>query len=348
MSMSRCIVENNNLEDNIGLVSEFLNIWSDLKRFYPGEQSVKPSGDAGRSTETENHQTSSRDQDPAPRFERRLKNLGSRDVDSNLFVDYVGSYTIKMKEPKIVDKEDRQTSWKKRKLSSRFKKSDSHGKVSSIVQNDNLLDGIPEKFDGSLQTKLLISFLESNKIINNSPPNIVNVEAPDIGVENHRSDDDGSVVQEISEGNSLITDSNNNSIVYNVIDITNSSGDSDSEVEICPHQDEVQGDHVDQYSEEIHQERKLSDIEELSEGSCDEGHSHALRDYKHPLEHEWAFWYFFPTPGLCWEENLQLMVTVSTIEDFWSVVNWVECPSSMKNGADFSLFKSGIEIRKIE
>ena len=105
---------------------------------------------------------------------------------------------------------------------------------------------------------------------------------------------------------------------------------------------------MDQYSEEIRQERKLSDIEELSEGSCDEGHSHALRDYKHPLEHEWAFWYFFPTPGLCWEENLQLMVTVSTIEDFWSVVNWVECPSSMKNGADFSLFKSGIEIRKIE
>ena len=357
MSMSRCIVENNNLENNIGLVREFLNIWSDLKNFNPGEKSIKSSGNAGRSTE--HHQTSTLDQDPTPRIERRLKNLGSRDVDSNLFVDYVGSYTIKKKGSKIVDQEGRQVNWKKRKLS-RFNKSDSHAKVSSIVQvcnheSDNLLDGIQEKFDGSLQTKLLISFLQSNKILNNAPPNyhtdadnsqsIVNVEAPDIDVENHRSDDDGSVVQAIGEGNSPITDSNNNSIVYNVIDITNSSGDSDSEVEICHHQDEVQG---DQCSKEILKERKLSDIEELSEGSCDEGHSHVLRNYKHPLEHEWAFWYFFPTPGLCWEENLRLMVTVSTIEDFWSVVNWVECPSSMKNGADFSLFKSGKKNWNIE
>ena len=37
------------------------------------------------------------------------------------------------------------------------------------------------------------------------------------------------------------------------------------------------------------------------------------------------------------------MTTVSTIEDFWSVLNWVDLPSEMNVGADFSLFKEGIK-----
>jgi len=62
---------------------------------------------------------------------------------------------------------------------------------------------------------------------------------------------------------------------------------------------------------------------------------------KHPLEHEWTFWYS-PFRNRTWEENLKIIKTVATIEDFWAVVNWIEPPSNLLSGADYSLFKTGI------
>jgi len=64
--------------------------------------------------------------------------------------------------------------------------------------------------------------------------------------------------------------------------------------------------------------------------------------FKHPLEHEWTFWYFYPDRKRTWEENLTIIKTVSTIEDFWAVHNWIEPPSGLQCGADYSLFKAGI------
>ena len=63
---------------------------------------------------------------------------------------------------------------------------------------------------------------------------------------------------------------------------------------------------------------------------------------KHPLQHDWTFWYFYPDKRMSWEENLKQVQTVSTIEDFWAVQNWIEPVSSLKSGADYSLFKAGI------
>ena len=63
---------------------------------------------------------------------------------------------------------------------------------------------------------------------------------------------------------------------------------------------------------------------------------------KHPLEHEWTFWYFYQDKNRAWEENLRTIKTVSTIEDFWAVLNWIEPPSRLQTGADYSLFKAGI------
>ena len=63
---------------------------------------------------------------------------------------------------------------------------------------------------------------------------------------------------------------------------------------------------------------------------------------KHPLEHDWTFWYFYPDRKRTWEENLRTIKTVSTIEDFWAVHNWIEPPSRLQTGADYSLFKVGI------
>ena len=63
---------------------------------------------------------------------------------------------------------------------------------------------------------------------------------------------------------------------------------------------------------------------------------------KHPLEHAWTFWYYYPDNRRSWEENLKQVKTVATIEDFWAVQNWIEPASNLQSGADYSLFKAGI------
>ena len=42
---------------------------------------------------------------------------------------------------------------------------------------------------------------------------------------------------------------------------------------------------------------------------------------KHP--HNWTFWYSYPDRSRTAEENLRTIQTVSTIEDFWAVQNWI-------------------------
>ena len=63
---------------------------------------------------------------------------------------------------------------------------------------------------------------------------------------------------------------------------------------------------------------------------------------KHPLEHAWTFWYFKPDKHKSWEESQIEIMTVNTIEDFWAVQNWIEKPSGLTSGTDYSLFKTGI------
>lgn len=63
---------------------------------------------------------------------------------------------------------------------------------------------------------------------------------------------------------------------------------------------------------------------------------------KHPLQHEWTLWYYEPDKTKKWEENLNLVSTFSTVEDFWSLFTHIKQPTEVKVGSDYSLFKDNI------
>ena len=63
---------------------------------------------------------------------------------------------------------------------------------------------------------------------------------------------------------------------------------------------------------------------------------------KHPLQNAWTLWFFKNDKGRSWEENQKPIITVSTVEDFWSLYNHVVVVSKLPPGSDYSLFKEGI------
>ena len=63
---------------------------------------------------------------------------------------------------------------------------------------------------------------------------------------------------------------------------------------------------------------------------------------KHPLQNAWTLWFFKNDKSRSWEENQRQVMTVDTIEDFWSLYNHIEVASRLTPGSDYSLFKEGI------
>merc|ERR1712240_64811 len=63
---------------------------------------------------------------------------------------------------------------------------------------------------------------------------------------------------------------------------------------------------------------------------------------KHPLENAWTLWFFKNDKSRTWEENQRPIITVTTVEDFWSLYNHIEVASRLPPGSDYSLFKEGI------
>lgn len=63
---------------------------------------------------------------------------------------------------------------------------------------------------------------------------------------------------------------------------------------------------------------------------------------KHPLQNAWTLWFFKNEKGRSWEQNQRQIITVSTVEDFWSLYNHIELASKIPPGCDYSLFKEGI------
>ena len=63
---------------------------------------------------------------------------------------------------------------------------------------------------------------------------------------------------------------------------------------------------------------------------------------KHPLQSAWTLWFFKNDKTRTWEENQRPIITVTTVEDFWSLYNHIEVASRLPPGADYSLFKEGI------
>lgn len=63
---------------------------------------------------------------------------------------------------------------------------------------------------------------------------------------------------------------------------------------------------------------------------------------KHPLQNSWTLWFFKNDKTRTWEENQKPIITVNTVEDFWSLYNHIEVASKLPPGSDYSLFKEGI------
>ena len=42
---------------------------------------------------------------------------------------------------------------------------------------------------------------------------------------------------------------------------------------------------------------------------------------KHPLENSWAMWFFKNDKSRDWKDNLRVITTFDTVEDFWGFVN---------------------------
>jgi len=63
---------------------------------------------------------------------------------------------------------------------------------------------------------------------------------------------------------------------------------------------------------------------------------------KHPLQNSWTLWFFKNDKSRSWEENQKPIITVNTVEDFWSLYNHIEVASKLPPSSDYSLFKEGI------
>ena len=48
---------------------------------------------------------------------------------------------------------------------------------------------------------------------------------------------------------------------------------------------------------------------------------------KHPLQNAWTLWFFKNDKSRSWEENQRPIITVTTVEDFWSLYNHIEVQS---------------------
>merc|ERR1712130_558463 len=50
---------------------------------------------------------------------------------------------------------------------------------------------------------------------------------------------------------------------------------------------------------------------------------------KHPLQNAWTLWFFKNDKTRSWEENQRPIITVTTVEDFWSLYNHIEVASRL-------------------
>jgi len=96
----------------------------------------------------------------------------------------------------------------------------------------------------------------------------------------------------------------------------------------------------DDSSSKRHQLRDL--VEKMDGVKIGKGEVDPERLIKHPLQNAWTLWFFKNDKARTWEENQRPIITVTTVEDFWSLYNHIEVASRLPPGSDYSLFKEGI------
>jgi translation initiation factor 4E len=63
---------------------------------------------------------------------------------------------------------------------------------------------------------------------------------------------------------------------------------------------------------------------------------------KHSLQDSWSFWFFKMNKTREWKNNIHLLGTVNTVEDFWSVYSHLKPVELLSDGCDYMVFKKGI------
>ncbi|XP_021087702.1 eukaryotic translation initiation factor 4E type 1B [Mesocricetus auratus] len=63
---------------------------------------------------------------------------------------------------------------------------------------------------------------------------------------------------------------------------------------------------------------------------------------QHPLQYRWVLWFFKNDRSRPWQDNLQLVTTFNTVEEFWSTYSHIKLASKLSSGCDYALFKEGI------
>ncbi|XP_020621700.1 eukaryotic translation initiation factor 4E-1A-like [Orbicella faveolata] len=94
-------------------------------------------------------------------------------------------------------------------------------------------------------------------------------------------------------------------------------------------------------------EQSKEELEKAKEGqSTDDGAvaSAGPGPYiKHPLQNKWSLWFFKNDKAKSWKDNLRLVTSFDTVEDFWAIYNHIQAASRLQSGCDYSLFKEGIQ-----
>ena len=349
------IFNKNNLDSSIPLVNEFMNILSDFKRFNDGNHNNSQTSSSPRNDDVGTRDTSGEDR--GVRADKRLEVHDARDTDDNLFAEYIGSYTVKkdIAERKPTQMSKRRPRSRKRnpRKGKLFEETDESRTVESIKLSHYELPTVPEEpdfdqthmsdegeetFDSTKQSELLNDFLVENNFFTteDGQQEIKNaqekIDSDDVKEEVTDDESQEAAAVEVFE-DGVSVDDNNNPII-NIIDIINSD---DEIINISTSNTSYDDDdiivNVSSNSNEESASEESSDID--GEVGC------VAHSYKHPLQHCWSFWYFYPRTGE-WSENLQLLSTVETVEDFWSVYNWIDEPSRLKTSSDLSLFREGV------
>ena len=68
----------------------------------------------------------------------------------------------------------------------------------------------------------------------------------------------------------------------------------------------------------------------------------------HRLQYTYCIWYSRRTPGKLtnaqtYDQNLQIIATFSSVEEFWSIQSYLIRPGDLAGHSDIHLFKEGIK-----
>ena len=94
-----------------------------------------------------------------------------------------------------------------------------------------------------------------------------------------------------------------------------------------------------QANHQVESEQNLEENGENGEEAYDQHQEE--QSIKHPLENRWTLWYYENNPKRDWKDNLHVVGSFDTAEDFWRHYNYMRPVSELQHGCDYSLFKEG-------